>query len=332
MPTPTAAPDTPHLLVPYAHASDPACQAQLATLQLPHLATLMATLAPEPLDSGSDSDWTPPHERAWARALGLAPAQGPCPDGLLPWAAWTTQRHDAACAWFTPCHWQAGMDRVTVLPPDGLALDPLDDRALLAALAPFCLEDGIQLTWHSPGRWLATGQVFEGLRTASLDRVAHRRPDGWLPNSPDPAATRLLARLMNEAQMLFYTHPVSDRRQAQGQPPINGLWVSGAGRWTGAQLPTHGLAPTVVQAPLQTAALRGDWEAWAQAWVAFDNSLLVQVEHAQAGHGLRLTLCGERHAQTWGPTRRPAPGWWTRWRAARAPGTPPTWLTTLSSL
>lgn len=333
MPTQPAAPETPHLVVPYAHASDPDCLAAAQTRQLPQLERLLTTLAPCPPDTGSDQDWTPPHERALARALGLAPAQGPCPDGLLPWAAWTTPHSDTACAWFTPCHWQAGMDRLTVLPPESLALSATDDTALMDALAPFCVEDGIALSWHSPGRWLAQGPVFDGLRTASLDRVAHRRPDGWLPHSTDTAATRLISRLMNEAQMLFYAHPVSDRRQAQGLPPINGLWVSGAGRWSGNTTPTGACAPEVLS-DLQTPALRGDWTAWGQAWTALDTRLQPWADRVQAGQPLRLTLCGERHAQTWGPAPRTAPGWWARWRHARAQRrqVAPTWLSALQTL
>lgn len=331
MPSPIAALDTPHLLVPYAHASDPACTAALGSSTLPHLAQLLTALAPMPQDLGTGTDWTPPHERALARALGLAPAVGPCPDGQLPWAAWATQTRGPACAWFTPCHWQAGMDQVTVQPPEGLLLDPTDEQALLNALAPFCAEDGITLTWHGPSRWLACGPVFEGVRTASLDRVAHRRPDAWLPQGAEPAATRMLLRLMNEAQMLFYTHPVSDQRQDRGLPPINGLWIHGAGRWSADN--TSGQQPKVL-GTLQAPALQGDWMGWTRAWQQLDAGLQNWVNHVQAGHPLQITLCGERHAQTWGPAQPPAPGWWARHRPRWLGGATgaPAWLPALTSL
>lgn len=333
MPAVAVPPSTTHLLVPYAHASDPACATELAALALPNLQTLLNALAPQPLDVGQDSDWTPPHERALARLCGLAPAQGPCPDGLLPWAAWATRQHDSACAWFTPCHWQAGMDQVMVLPPESLSLDAADEQALLQALTPFCAEDGIDLRWHSPGRWLAKGDVFDGLRSASLDRVSHRRPDAWLPDGQAQPAARLLLRLMNEAQMLFYTHPVSDRRLEQGLPPVNGLWISGAGR-TAPQAPGAGLSAPTVWDALQPHALQGDWRRWGQAWLELDAALAPWVERLAAGQPVRLTLCGERHAQTWGPSRSapPAPWtrWWNTWRTRRA--TQPAWYTALSTL
>ncbi len=36
---------------------------------------------------------------------------------------------------------------------------------------------------------------------------------------------RALARLLNEIQMLFHEQPFNEAREAQDEPPINGLWI-----------------------------------------------------------------------------------------------------------
>ena len=69
--------DTTHLLVPYAASASPGCQQALQALALPHLDRLLARLSPRlaPSDSGEETSFSAPHERALARALRL-PARG----------------------------------------------------------------------------------------------------------------------------------------------------------------------------------------------------------------------------------------------------------------
>ena len=37
-------------------------------------------------------------------------------------------------------------------------------------------------------------------------------------------------QLLNEAQMVLHSHPVNEAREARGEPPVNSLWLWGAGR------------------------------------------------------------------------------------------------------
>ena len=71
-----------HLLIPFAAASAPGCQALLPDLRLPNLQALLARLAEQSADRGDEHSMSPPHERALSRALGL-----PATDGRIPWAA-----------------------------------------------------------------------------------------------------------------------------------------------------------------------------------------------------------------------------------------------------
>ena len=284
-----------HLLIPYAACSAETCQQALQTLPLPKLAALLQRLTPTTLDAGDDYALSMPHERALARALGL-----PADNGLTPWAARDVLKSGGkpgtdAWAFITPCHWRLATDHFLMDEPELLQIDERESKALLIAMAGFFAEDGISLRYASPTRWHAQGEVFRDLPTASLDRVRGRSLDIWMPDGPQAQALR---RLQSEMQMLLYTHPVNDAREARGLAPVNAFWVSG----TGALAPEvrHGLFPAELHMPtlLTTPALRADWSAWAQAWQQLDATacadLLAHVQ--QHGQGT-LTLCGERSAQ-----------------------------------
>jgi hypothetical protein len=90
---------------------------------------------------------------------------------------------------------------------------------------------------------------------------------------------------------------VNDRRAAARQTIVNGFWVHGAGAMAH---PPQPIAPPIQPDGLRQAALRGDWPAWQQAWLALDGSAIAQgLGRVRAGERFRLTLCGERRAQTW---------------------------------
>ena len=99
--------DTTSLLIPYAASTAEGCQQALQGLALPHLDRLLARLSPHTAqtDTGEETSFTPPHERALARALGL-----PFDDGRTPWAAW--HRHQQGLR----THKGRSADHVGVLP------------------------------------------------------------------------------------------------------------------------------------------------------------------------------------------------------------------------
>jgi hypothetical protein len=232
-----------------------------------------------------------PWELAWAREQGLSTAA----PGLIPWAAFETGTVGKPCAWIKPCFWRVGTDHVLLDDPAALALEEAHSRALLAAASPYFLEDAITLDYHAPGAWFATGDVFRGLPTLSLERVVGQRITKALFET-SARHSQVLRRLQNEMQMLFYTHAVNDAREAQGLQPVNSFWIEGAGLLQQASPPAAGL---VVEQRLRASALRRDFVAHAQAWKAVDADGCARLlDLAQAGHTVRLTLCGERRART----------------------------------
>ena len=278
-----------HLLIPFAFCSSEGCAQALPKLNLPHLTQLLSRLTPQSPDTANVFSLSTPHERALARALDL-----PVQDGLIPWAALQAQ---ASGAWgfVTPCHWQIATNHITMSGQTLPDFSEAESRALMAAMQPYFEEDGITLHYRNPMLWLAQGEIFDNLATASLDRVAGRNVEHWMPRSANAASLR---RLQNEMQMLLYTHPVNDARTARGVLPVNSFWLSGTGALAPVRTPS--VTDPKVMSQLRAPALAEDWPAWSQAWQALDaTDCAALLEVARQGQPVSLTLCGEVSAQSW---------------------------------
>ena len=286
-----------HLLIPFAAPLSAAGRQAAATLALPHLKELLMRWTETQRDEGDEYSLSPPHERALARALGLAGG-----NGLIPWAAHAAQAdgvHTADLAWglLTPAHWHLGTEQVSLADPAALMLDAAASRACLEAVRELFTGDGYALHWGAPLRWYVAHESLATLATASPDRVIGRNVDAWLGS--DPAARRL-RRLQSEVQMLLYTHPLNDERAARGLLPVNSFWLSGCGP---AQAAT-GATPTVDDR-LRSPALAEDWAAWVKAWDTLDAGPLRDLlSAAESGSGCSLTLCGERSSVRLEPAPR----------------------------
>ena len=264
----------------------------LQGLKLPRLDRLLSRLNLVHTDTGIETDYAPPHDRALARRLAL-------PERATPWAAWRQRLTGSGCAWLTPCHWQIGADHVMLMHPDQLGLTEADSRALMDIVAPWLAQDGHTLTWLAPTRWLVQGPLFAGLECAPLDRVMGRDVRVWMPRGPQ---SMLVQRLNSELQMLLYTHPWSEARAAQGRMPVNAFWVHGAGLLPA--LPPEAAEPEMPMA-LYDAALRQDWAAWAAAWQALDQGAVSELlDHVAHGGTVELTLCGERSSLSFSNAHR----------------------------
>jgi hypothetical protein len=292
----------------------------LAKAELPNLRTWLAQakrvdVQVDAVQEPLLATLSPPHERAWAKAVGW-PAQ----DGCLPWAARAAAESglaasDAAKGWafINLCNWHVSNGQVTLGDPAYLQIDEATDDTLLKAMQNFFAEDGIRLHPYKPGQWLAQSHLFVDLPTASLDRVIGRNIDPWLVGSHVAAdalspAAKLLRRLQNEMQMLLYTHPVNDSRRLT----INSFWVHG----TGALSPTTRREPQVVHT-LRESALQQDLMGWLEAWQHVDAHVIApMLARLAAGEPQRLVLCGEHEFHVYDSA---APTLWQRMRTHFAP-------------
>lgn len=273
-----------HLIVPFASPLSDAGRQALAQLQTPRLDAWLANSAELARDDGDEWALTPPHERAFAHALGWA-------DGHAPWAARRAAADgidvgDRPWGLLTPVHWRVGTDAVHLADPQALGLDEAASRTLLDAVRPLFESEGFALAWGAPLRWYAAHPMLADLPTAPLDRVIGRNVDRWLPAQRE---ARLVRRLQNEVQMLLHTHPMNEAREAAGLPAVNSFWLSGCGV-ARAQAPHDAQLDERLSAP----ALAEDWPAWAAAWTELDASLAARTPST-------LTLCGERSALTLAP-------------------------------
>ena len=278
---------TPHLIVPFAACSGEDWLQAVSSLKLKNLDQLLRGMKLLDTNAGQADSLSPPHERVLAKALRLATNA----DGLIPWAALEAKAIPGqAWAFITPCHWAMGREHATLTDPATLELTEDESRTLVAAMQPYFATEGITLCLAAPTRWLAEGDVFRSLPTASLDRVLGRNVDRWLPPS------RQIKLLQNEMQMLLYTHPVNDERAAKGQRSINSFWLSGSGALT----ETATDAPQVkVTRALAPSAFANDWSAYAAAWAQLDANDMAQLLAQQtSGKPVRISLCGESNSVT----------------------------------
>src|SRR5690242_7914463 len=141
-----------HWIVPFAAPLSEAGRHALHTLKLPQLDTLLARSTEVLRDEGDELSLSTPHERALARALGFAGA-----DGELPWGAWLAGQDDVDTddlAWglLTPVHWEVGADHVRLTDPAALALDEAASRTFFEALRPLFESEGLALVFGAPLR------------------------------------------------------------------------------------------------------------------------------------------------------------------------------------
>ena len=301
-------PQTLHLIIQGAVLPQGAGETVAATAAVPpRLRALLGAMHPTTRIECTEDSPSTPFELAVAEANAL-----PGGPGHIPWAAFETGTVGVPCAYIKLCHLQVGADHILLLPPEDLGVHAETSATLMAAMAPYFLEDGITLQPYGAvhGTWLATGEPFRNLRTVSTDQVVGRRVTRAMLESTGGSAS-VLRRLQNEMQMLLYTHPVSEARQQQHLLPINSFWVAGAGL-----LDTQvSAAPNVqIETRLQPAALRRDAAAHAQAWQQVDADACANLlAVVRAGGDARLTLCSDHAAQTYAPAKT---GLWRQFKSA----------------
>lgn len=293
-----------HLIIPGALLPLPLDQSRPALPPLPHLDALLRQLRPAGHIECDEESPADPAELATALAMGL-----PAEPGRIPWAALESGIVGKPCAWLVPCHWQLGMDHVLLTDPVHLHLGEDQSRALLATAEPLLREDGIKVQYQMPNAWLAEGEVFRELSTWPIARaIGQRLTPALLAKSPVAHNAALLRRLQSELQMVFYTHPVNEAREHARQLPINALWITGAGVLSE---PVPQRAEVLVENRLimaeQAAADSSMEEAIAahhEAWKALDADSGKQLLGAlNAGHDVRLILCGPKQALSFATAR-----------------------------
>ena len=277
---------TRHWVIAYAASESEALPAAMNnapdTLYLPNLQKLLSRMACVSKLSTSPegaSAFLMPHESA-PQILGAKPSLGK--EAIM-----------------SPCHWQVGMNEVTLLKPQELALNEDESRKLLSAIQPYFEEDGLQVVYESPLVWRVTGDLLDGLPLASIDRVVGQNIKPWMP---EHQRAKTLQRLQSEMQMLLYQHPVNDERSLKGRWTVNSFWL----HRRLDQLYPDALDLNVAL-DLRENMQASNAKLWQQAWEHLDATLCQSLCQAlDQNHDVSLTLCSETSWRHY----RPQPASW----------------------
>lgn len=125
-----------------------------------------------------------------------------------------------------PVYLQPDQDRLLLFDHPSRDLTDAQAAALCAAFNHHFGADGFTLEAPTPGRWYLLPPRPPALQTTELPIVLGRNVDLFLPRGPEAAAWR---SLLNEVQMLFHAAPANAEREAAGQVPVSGIWLSGGG-------------------------------------------------------------------------------------------------------
>ena len=194
-----------------------------------------------------------------------------------------------------PTHFHLAKDHLVLLAGAAQGLAEPQARSLAAAIEPLLAGDGMSLTLASPTHWLLREtQAPWRLDCAAADAAAGRNVDGYLPGGADARRYRWL---LNEIQMTWHDHPANEQRAADGELPINSVWLSGPVEGAAiAAFRTEVAAGRLhVDGSLLEARLRDDRHAWLEALQALDARL-----HAwlTASPPPTILLCGDHEARS----------------------------------
>jgi len=201
------------LLVPELIWPEPADQFTLGKLAAPGFEWLLA-------HARCDQQPRRPFESALADCFGLSQA----PLGALRLLG---EGNEAArsghwlCA--DPVHLRFHQERIILADAGAFELEDDEALAIIESLNVEFADIG-QFHAASAKRWYLRLNATVDHVSAPISAVAGRRVDSELPKGDST-----LTRWLNEVQMFLHLHSVNERRQAEGKPAVNSMWLWGSG-------------------------------------------------------------------------------------------------------
>lgn len=142
--------------------------------------------------------------------------------------AWSANQGDAAHSFWmyaTPVHMRLGRDSFFLSTPAPVPMSSEECIAIINSLNQYFLGMGYYF-------YVVNDVWFLGLDndpkviTTSINLVKDKDVAQYLPQGDGVSVWN---KLQNEIQMLLFTHPVNQAREAQGKLVINSLWCYGLG-------------------------------------------------------------------------------------------------------
>lgn len=218
LPTPCLLPVRLTLLVPELIWPEPNDQLTLGKLAAPGFEWLAARAAFE-------RQAKLPFETALARQFGLDNA----PFGALRRLGEAASQPAGDGHWLCadPVHLRFHHERIILADAGAFDLEEDEAHTIVASLNAEFADIG-QFHVSTARRWYLRLNSPVDHHAEPLSTIAGRRLDNELTDK-----NGVLTRWLNEVQMYLHGHPVNERRQAEGKPAVNSLWL-----WGGGTLPT----------------------------------------------------------------------------------------------
>lgn len=122
-----------------------------------------------------------------------------------------------------PVHLRFHHERIVLADAGAFDLEIDEAHAITAALNSEFADIG-RFHVATARRWYLQLNAAVNEKFAPISTIAGRRLDSDLTDKNGP-----LNRWLNEVQMFLHGHPVNERRQAEGKPAVNSLWLWGGG-------------------------------------------------------------------------------------------------------
>lgn len=128
-----------------------------------------------------------------------------------------------------PVYQQMDINHATLADQSLLNLSAADANSLIASLNDQFTGDGLRFECDHPMRWYCQFDKPLSIDTISLTAATGRDVSLCRPTGSD---ARYWRSLLAEIEMILYSHPVNQQREARGELPVNSLWL-----WGGGSLP-----------------------------------------------------------------------------------------------
>ena len=154
-------------------------------------------------------------------------APPPLPAGALTRQLAAGDAGDALWICADPAWVEPDMNGARLLACGQMQLTAAEAAEFAEPLAPLFEEQDMRLELTSPDRWhLRLPQGTAVPEFPAPEQALGENLLQHLPQGPDGRRWRIL---QNDIQVLLHQHPLNARRRAAGQPPVNSLWLWGAG-------------------------------------------------------------------------------------------------------
>ena len=154
-------------------------------------------------------------------------APQPLPAGALTRELAAGDAGDALWLCADPAWVEPDMSGARLLACGRMGLSQAEAEALAEPLVPLLEEQGMQLALTTPDRWHL--RLPPGTAVPDFPAPEQALGENLLQHLPPGPEGRHWRILQNELQVALHQHTLNAQRRAAGKPPVNSLWLWGAG-------------------------------------------------------------------------------------------------------